>query len=119
VPEGPLPLDHTVAGIVGPLGTCVLQDAPDGPSERWYPTAVHVKVSTAVLQGVATVYSGQAATDGYFIDACVDASTGDTTGRIEGHIVARTQDRYVWAVFTGCDVGAQATMRVVGTKGFA
>lgn len=110
----PLRESATVIADGAGNGTAVLR--PDGPQELWFPTKVHVKASTDNAEAVCRVYSGQSATDQWFIDTTGSGSFGDGTGLIEGHTIGRHFEAQIFAVWTGADPGAALTATVVGEK---
>lgn len=94
-------------------GTLALK--PWGGGVTWWPTTVSVKTSSATLEASAKIYIGPAATDQYFVAATLSGSTGDSTGRVAGRTVD-THGNTLWIVWTGGDVGAEATAVVRGVS---
>jgi hypothetical protein len=86
---------------------------PTGPQEAWTPSNVSVICSTNVLEAVCKVYAGPSATSPYFKDITVDGSTGDATDRCN---ILIPKGWFVWAVWTGGDAKATATLNVDGVK---
>lgn len=86
---------------------------PAAPGVVWRLAVASVRTSTAVLSPQCRVYVGSDTSDGNFKD-------GTYTGQQNGTDLVIGQEvrlgQYVWAVWTGGDVGAQATLTVSGTK---
>ncbi len=107
-------LSQSVSGIVDPTGKVLLKMGPLSAREVWYPSNVHINVSTAVVESKCTVYSGESPTQGNFRDDSVTASSGDNTGACNADVLKTGQ--YIWAQWSGADVGAQATLTVTGMR---
>lgn len=111
------PLNQTGTVILDGSGKGTVQLTPDGPNEHWAAAIAAVKVSTKVAEAICLVYVGPSATDQYFVDASVGGSTGDNTDRVSGYDIWRAGPySSVWAVWTGGDAGATATLIVTGTR---
>jgi hypothetical protein len=89
---------------------------PVGSREFWLPDAVAVSASTNVQEAACKIYAGAAAAQQYFVDGTLSGSTGDSTGKISGHVISRTRDPYIFCVWAGGDAGAVATAVVSGSK---
>lgn len=111
-----LPLYESGFVILDGSGNGTVRVNPDEPHARWLPQLVSVRCTSNVNEAQANIYAGPSTADQYFIDGTFSASSGDGSDRISGKIISRTQLPYVWAVFTGGDPGAQATLTVSGTK---
>jgi hypothetical protein len=85
---------------------------PLSPGEVWSGLSAGVRVATNTDEAICTVYAGAAATPGYFAGATTWGSTGDSTGNLPVVKVGGN----VWAVWTGGDAGAKATLTVTGTR---
>lgn len=111
----------TSVPIVPGAGTVVLDGSgngtvklgPIGPREKWFPTSAGVSASSHVAEAACTLYVGDAPIRGNFRDATLSGSTGDSSGRCTGPIPLGW---FVWAVWTGGDPGAVATLTVTGSK---
>lgn len=112
------PLFESDSVVLDGSGGGTVRMRPDGSRERWLPVTAAVKTNETVpvKEAQCTFYSGQTDTDNYFVDQTFSGSSGDSTGRIEGHEVSRTQDAYVIAVWKGGTPGATATLTLRGTK---
>lgn len=97
-------LQATVSG-----GTAVVQFGPHG--ESWRITRVFVKTSTKVLESQCTLYRNQIG-DLYAEDTTFTASTGDTSDTV----FDLTDGEKMYAVWTGADNGAIATLTISGLK---
>lgn len=82
--------------------------------EVWHPDNAHVQVSSNVNEAVCNIYVGESATQSNFRDATFSGSSGDATSRIGSDVVK--SGWYIWAVWTGGDANATATLRVTGSK---
>lgn len=83
--------------------------------ETWYPELVAMSVSTPIVKEASgLVYAGDQALQQYLVDGCTDASSGDSTGNIEGRILRSGQK--IFGVFSGGDAGHIAMMVVTGQK---
>ena len=111
-----LPLNETGQVILDGDGNGTVQMSPDGPHEVWLPTLASVKVTTNTAEASCRIYAGSNTSDLNFVDGTLSGSTGDSTDRVDGYQIARTQTPYVWAVWAGGDPGAQATIVLNGTK---
>lgn len=85
---------------------------PLSPGERWSDLTVSVSVATNVAEATCRIYAGAAATPGYFADGTTWGSTGDSTTNAGIVCVGGN----VWAVWSGGDAGAKATMTISGTR---
>lgn len=108
-----LPLSESVSAILNASGNATVRIGPNAPGVVWKPTVVAVRTSTAVLSPVCQVYAGSSATPDNFVDGTFTGQQNNTDG-IAGQVLRLGQ--YVWAVWTGGDVGAQAVLTVTGTK---
>lgn len=96
-------------------GNGTLRMRPLGGQETWLPSVVSVKASSATAEAQCRIYVGPSATDQWFVDGTLSGSTGDSTDRVDGMSVD-THGSYLWAVWTGGDASATATMIVSGSR---
>ena len=82
--------------------------------EVWSPANIHVSVSTDIAEATCNIYVGDDTSQRNFRDATFSGSAGDASDKIGSDVIKAGQ--FVWAVWTGGDPGAQAIMRVTGTK---
>lgn len=108
-----LPLTETADVTLDGSGNGTASLGPSGPNEVWTPSNVSVICSSNTSEAVCKVYAGPSATPPYFKDITVDGSTGDATDRCN---IPVPKGWFVWAVWTGGDAGATATVNVDGTK---
>lgn len=118
---GVIPLNESEPVVLDSQGNGMVQMRPDGSHERWMPTMAAVSVAPLGPDGIVneatcSIYSGQTPTAANLIDATLRGSSGNNTDRLAGRIIGRTRDAYVWAVWTGGDPGAVATLTITGTK---
>lgn len=111
---GQLPLNETLSVVLDGSGDGYVRFTPRG--EKWYPTLVSVKVSTQTAEAQCRIFAGPASTDDNYVDGTLSGSTGDSTDRVTGYVIAAGQTPYVFAVWSGGDAGAQATAVLNGTK---
>lgn len=100
--------------VLNGSGNGTAKVGPLSSRERWTPAVISVSATTNTKEASCSIYVGASATDPYFIDASFSGSSGDSTDRGAAKTVRVGQ--YVWAVWTGGDAGATATVRVNGTK---
>ena len=112
---GPFPLNESASVKLDGSGNGTVKISPSSAKLHWFPTVASVKVSTNVAEAQCRIYVGPSATDPNFVDGTLNGSTGDSTDRVSGYEVNATRDPAIWAVWTGGDPGAQATMNLSGT----
>lgn len=108
-----VPLNETTSVTLNGSGNATAQLGPTGPQETWTPSNVSVICSTNVSEAVCKAFAGPSASPAYFKDITVDGSTGDATDKCNLPI---PKGWFVWAVWTGGDPGATATLNVDGVK---
>jgi hypothetical protein len=86
---------------------------PVGARDVWYPENVHVQVSSDGNEAICNIYVGDAPQQRCFRDNTASGSIGDSSDRVQG---ALKNPHKVWAVWTGGDAGAVATLTVTGTR---
>ena len=111
-----MPLNESGQVTLDGSGNGTLRMRPVSSREYWLPTLASVKCSTNILEAQCRIFVGPSASDNNYVDGTLSGSTGDSTDRVTGYVVGRTQQPYVWAVWSGGDVGAQGTMVISGTK---
>lgn len=109
-----VPLSESVSIQLGAGGKGTASLGPLSAREIWHPASVHVQVSTDNNEAVCNIYVGDSPIQRCFRDATATGSLGDSTDRV-GNDIVRTPDR-IWAVWTGGDNKASATLTVVGSK---
>ena len=114
MPRG-LPLDETAQVTLDGSGAGTARLGPSAPGHVWRPTLASVKVATNTDEATCLVYAGPSATDAYFTDGTFSGSSGDATDRVTGKVLNPGRG-WIWAVWSGGDAGATATLIVSGTK---
>lgn len=107
-----VPGSNTV--VLDGSGGARVKVGPTGAREVWSPLAASVSVSSNVAEAQCKIYVGDQPTAANYIDGTLSGSTGDSTGRVSGSQVPLGW--FVWAVWSGGDAGAVATLNVTGTK---
>jgi len=95
-------------------GNGTAKTGPLTARESWAPANVHVSAATHVKEAQCVVYVGDSIRPNTFRDSTLSGSTGDVSDAISSDIV--TRGIFIWAVWTGGDAGAQATMNVTGSR---
>ena len=109
------PLNESASVVLDASGNGTLRMKPYGGSLTWLPTIVSVKASSNLAEAQCRVYVGPDTSDQWFVDGTLSGSTGDSTDRVTGRQVD-SHGHALWAVWTGGDPGAVATMTVAGTE---
>lgn len=107
-----LPLSAKAYAVLDSHGNGTASVGPLSPGEQWSGLTVSVSVATNANEATCQIYAGAAATPGYFADATTWGSTGDSTQNIG---IVRVGGN-VFAVWSGGDPGAKATLAVTGTR---
>lgn len=89
------------------------QLGPSFPRESWDVADVSVSVSSNTNEAVCKIYAGPQAAQPWFVGATTWGSTGDSTSNFSAPVYLGSQ---VFAVWTGGDAGAVATLVVRGTR---
>lgn len=109
-----VPLRETAVITLNGSGAGTARVGPLSAREVWYPDNASISVSTKVKEASANLYAGESATQPYFRDNSVQASTGDSSGTVSADTLRRGQ--FIFAVWTGGDANAQAILTVTGVK---
>jgi hypothetical protein len=112
----PIPLRESETVVLDGSGNGTARMRPDGSQEYWLPTGASVKVSSNINEAECIIYIGPSPTDPYVVDGTFTGSFTNSTDRVAGYTIGSHADPYIWAVWSGGDPGAQATLRVIGTK---
>lgn len=108
-------LSFTASVRLNGSGAGTAQAAPTTtPTEVWNPTVISVQVSSNTNEATCQIYVGPQPQQNWFVDATFSGSTGDSTDKAAGNLVR--QGNSVWAVWTGGDPGATATVSISGTR---
>lgn len=103
------------------IATCTLDGSgngqaatgPTGTREAWQPATAAVSASSNTSEATAKVFAGAQVGQGTFVDGTTWGSTGDSTNSFTQPVYPGQQ---VFAVWTGGDPGATATLVVSGTR---
>lgn len=107
-----LPLNVKAYATLSGAGAGTASIGPLSPGEQWSDLTVSVSVATNTAEATCRTYAGAAATPGYFCDGTTWGSTGDSTTNVGTVRVGGN----VFAVWSGGDAGAKATMTISGTR---
>jgi hypothetical protein len=108
-----LPLSEAAFVTLDASGNGTARVGPNAHGVVWKPSRVAIKTSSAVLSPVCQLFIGNTATSENFIDGTFTGQQNATDSVVGQELRLR---QYVWAVWTGGDVGAQATLTVTGSK---
>jgi hypothetical protein len=108
-----VPLNESVPIVLDGSGNGTARLGPASHGEAWHPDTTSVKASSNTNEAQCRIYAGDSPTDRNFIDGTLSGSTGDSTDRVNGPI---RMPNAVFAVWSGGDPTATATLRVQGTK---
>lgn len=95
------------------FGNGIARLGPTSHGETWHPENASVKVSSAILEAICNVYVGHEVIAANIADATFTGSSGNATGKVKQDLWL---GNYIWAVWTGGDANATATLTVRGTK---
>lgn len=107
-PEG------SVAVTLNASGNGTAKIGPISAREIWFPDNAHVKTTTNTKEAACSIYAGTGVYPNTFRDETLSGSSGDSTGKISADQIKCGM--YIFAVWTGGDVGAIATLNVTGRK---
>jgi hypothetical protein len=107
------PLTASATVTLNGSGNGTAQIGPSFPRESWSVAVASVSCSSNTAEAVCKIYAGPQATQGNFIDGTTWGSTGDSTSNFSSPVYLGS---YVFAVWTGGDSGATATLVVNGTR---
>lgn len=110
-----VPLSDFVQITLDGSGGGTARLGPRAHGQVWKPTVASIKMAGPTPAGLATcfVYAGGYVGDANFVDSTYDVNN-DSTDRVTGQALALGQ--YVFAVWSGGNPGALATLTVNGTK---
>lgn len=103
------PILQVNSQVVIAAGTGIIRFGPYG--ESWHVERIAVKCSTHVLESTCTIYRGQIG-DLYIADITYTGSLGDTSYTN----IDLVDGENMYAVWTGADNGATATLTISGTR---
>jgi hypothetical protein len=113
-PNKPLPLQGppSVIVVLDGSGNGQASVGPTRPREHWQLSGASVVVSTHIKEALCSVFVGPQPTNSYFIDTTATGSTGDICSLGKEDI---QPGQLIWAVWSGGDAGAIATLIAHGT----
>jgi hypothetical protein len=103
-------LNTAVSGIITAAGTLTIFAGPQ-IGQSWNLTVAAVRIPGAILIPQCRIYMGSAATDDNLIDATYSGAL-NSTSRVAGFPL--TNGGKIFAVWSGADVGARATLSIYG-----
>jgi hypothetical protein len=106
-------LSQTVMIQLDASGNGTASMGPLTAREVWNPDNAHVQVATDTNEAICNIYVGDAPQQRCFRDNTASGSIGDATDRVQG---ALKNPHKIWAVWTGGDPKAMATLTVTGTR---
>lgn len=109
-----VPLNESAFVVLNGSGAGTAKVGPISARETWIPAGISVRASSATAEAQCLIYVGDQAIQRNFVDGTFSGSSGDATGKADATKIKVGQ--YVWAVWTGGDAGATATLTVTGTK---
>jgi hypothetical protein len=109
-----VPLNETAPVILNGSGNGTAKIGPVSAREVWSPQNVHVRTSTNADEATCLIYVGDSAIQANFRDGTFTGSSGDSSDRVSADTVK--VGAHVWAVWSGGDPGATATVNVTGHK---
>lgn len=105
---------YTASVILNGSGAGTAKIGPLSQREILYPDTASVSANAnATNEARCTISVGDVNTK-RFVDGCTDGSAGDSTQNVSGKKIKCGE--FVWADWTGGDVGVTATLTVSGTK---
>ena len=108
-----LPLSESASVTLNASGNGTARVGPNAHGVVWKPSRIAVKVSSQTLSPTCQLFVGSSATSENFIDGTYSGAQNATDSAVGQEL---RLGQYVWAVWTGGDVGAQATLTLTGSK---
>jgi hypothetical protein len=110
-----VPLSEFVTVTLNGSGAGTARVGPGAHGVTWKPTVASIKMGGGTPSGAPTcfLYAGTSATDDNFVDSTYDVQN-DSTDRVSGQELRLGS--YVFAVWSGANPGATATLALSGTK---
>lgn len=106
------PFTYTASVTLSGAGAGTASIGPQFPREVWDVAVASVSVATNTSEAICKVSQGAIAGQ-TFVDGTTWGSTGDSTSNFSAPVYLGSQ---VFAVWTGGDAGAVATLTVTGTR---
>src|SRR6266536_3111663 len=111
-----VPMNETASVTLDGSGHGQVKIGPRGHGTVWSPDTASVGCSSNIKEAVCKLYVGSDASQRNFRDGTFTGSSGDATDKVAGDIRMNT---FIWAVWTGGDPGASATLTLAGTATIA
>lgn len=110
-----LPLNENVTVKLDVSGNGSARLGPNGHGVTWRPEVASVRASRPIVkEATAEIYVGSTATQDNYVDSTFTGSSGDSSDSVKSTYISL--GAFIWAVWTGGDVGSQATLTVTGTQ---
>lgn len=94
-------------------GNATISLGPTRSRDSWKIDRISVTCTTNTLEATCEIYVGIGVAQSTFVDSTFTGSSGDTSDAV-GKVIRAGEN--IFAVFTGGDIGATATVNVYGTK---
>lgn len=111
-------LDESATIKLNGSGAGTARVGPLSAREVWHPQIVTVSAvvpgSSITNEAVCSIYIGDVTIQRNLIEGTFTGSSGDSSDRISASTVK--VGAYIWAMWSGGDANAIATVRVTGTK---
>jgi hypothetical protein len=108
-----LPLSESGFITLNASGAGTVKIGPTAHGVVWKPSRIGIKTSTAVKSPICQVFIGTSPTADNFSDGTFTGQQNNSDACVGQEVRLGS---YVWAVWTGGDIGAQATVTVTGSK---
>jgi hypothetical protein len=108
-----LALSYSISVTLDGSGNGTVQLGPSSPGEQWQLTIASVSVATHVAEAQCNIYLGGSVQQTTFADGTFSGSSGDSTNNVTYPL---NPGQSIFAVWTGGDAGAKATLVLQGTR---
>lgn len=109
-----VPLNTSGSATVKADGSAVVNLGPI-IGQRWVVSAAAVSTSTSVKVPQCNIYIGGSPNPPNLVDGTFTGNL-DSTSRTSGYLIGNGQS--IWAVWSGADVGALATLSIIGVMSY-
>lgn len=109
-----LSLTRSVSIALNGSGSGTASLGPVSVNEVWYLTTASISASTAVKEAECQIYMGIDTGQTSFTDSTFYGSSGDSTNRVSGRNL--NVGEQIFAVWSGGDANAIATLVITGTR---
>lgn len=107
-------LSVTVQVQLDGSGNGQVSAGPLSAREVWRPQSVHVGVSTNTAEAQCDIFVGDLPQQRNYRDTTFSGSSGDSSDRVSADVIKNPAK--VWAVWTGGDAKAFATLVITGRR---